>query len=205
MIGPRDTLLLISKDSTMKQGIRLAVFVTALNGSVFAAPETFIIDGSHTFPRFSYNHFGYSTQLSRFNRTTGKIVLDKDARTGSVDVVIDMKSVDTGSNALDGVIQGKELLDTGNYPTATFKSTRFRFDGDKAVAVDGVLTIKGIAKPVTLTINSFRLAVHPMLKKEEVGADASTTIRRSDYNAAKYAPDVGDEVTINIAVEAIKE
>ena len=189
----------------MKQGFCFLAFTVALlNSPVLAAPELFIIDSSHTFPRFSYNHFGYSTQVSRFNRTTGMIVLDKQAGTVSVDVVIDMKSVDTGYSVLDGVIQGRELLDTEDYPTATFKSTNVRFEGDRARAVDGVLTIKGIAKPVTLTIGSFLLAINPVLKKDAIGANASTTIRRSEYNAGKYAPEVGDEVTIDIAVEAIK-
>ena len=103
----------------MKQGFCFLAFTVALlNSPVFAAPELFIIDSSHTFPRFSYNHFGYSTQVSRFNRTTGMIVLDKQAGTVSVDVVIDMKSVDTGYSVLDGVIQGKELLDTERWPRA---------------------------------------------------------------------------------------
>ena len=191
----------------MKPGICLAVFVVTvvMNGSVLAAPESFVIDGGHTFPRFSYNHIGYSTQISRFNRTTGKIVLDKEARTGSVDVVIDMTSVDTGNILLDRVIQGDDLLDTAKYPTATFKSTKVRFEDDRAVAVEGILTIKSVARPVTLTINSLKLAVNPMLKRNEIGANASAKIRRSDYNAGKYAPEVGDEVTVDIAVEAIKE
>jgi len=142
-----------------------AAFVASLSSSAFASPETFIIDGTHTFPRFSYNHFGYTKQLSRFNKTTGTIVIDKEAKTGSVDVTIDMKSVDTGFGVFDGIIQGADFFDTEKYPTATFKSTKVRFDGDKPVTVDGDLTIKGVSKPVTLTIGSFQLAAHPMLKK----------------------------------------
>jgi polyisoprenoid-binding protein YceI len=178
-----------------------AVFATP----VFAAPETFVLDAGHTFPRFSYSHLGYSTQLSRFNKTTGKVVLDKVAHTGSVDVVIDMKSVDTGSAVFDGHIQGEDYLDTAKYPTATFKSTAVRFDGDKPVAVDGDLTIKGITKPVTLTVTSFQAMPHPMLKRDAIGANATTTVKRTDFNAGKYAPYVGDEVTISLAIEAIKE
>ena len=189
----------------MKQMTHLVVFVvTTLSGTAFAAPESFVIDGNHTYPRFSYNHLGYSTQVSRFNKSSGKIVLDKEARTGSVDVVIDMKSVDTGYSVLDSVIQGEALLDTDKYPTATFKSTKVRFEGDKPVALEGILAIKGVARPVTLTVNSFLSMPHPMLKKDAIGANATTKIRRSEYNAGKYAPDVGDEVTIDIAVEAIK-
>jgi polyisoprenoid-binding protein YceI len=182
-----------------------AAFVVTLSSSAFAIPETFIIDGTHTYPRFSYSHFGYSKQLSRFNKTTGKIVLDKEAKTGSVDVTIDMKSVDTGYDTFNGHIQGEDFFDTKKYPTATFKSTKVRFDGDKPIAVDGDLTIKGVSKPVTLTIDSFQLMAHPMLKKDAIGANASTKVKRTDFNAGKYAPYVEDEVTIDIALEAIKE
>lgn len=182
-----------------------AAAIATLSGTVLAAPETFVIDGSHTFPRFSYSHFGFSTQLSRFNKTSGKIVLDREAKTGSVDVVIDTKSVDTGFDVFNGHIQGEDFLSTEKFPTATFKLTKVRFEGDKPVAVDGDLTIKGITKPVTLTLTSFILQPHPMLKKDAIGANATTKISRTEFGAGKYAPNVGDEVTIDLAVEAIKE
>ncbi len=185
--------------------IALLVAAAALAAPAFAAPETFVIDANHTFPRFSYSHLGYSTQLSRFNKTRGKVTWDKAAHTGAVDVVIDMKSVDTGSAVFDEHIQGEDYLDTAHYPTATFKSTAVRFDGDKPVAIDGNLTIKGVTKPVTLVVSSFQAMPHPMLKREAIGANASTTIKRSDFNAGKYAPYVGDDVTIGLALEAIKE
>ena len=192
----------------MNNKTRLTLAVAALatlSGAAFAAPETFVIDGAHTFPRFSYSHFGFSTQLSRFNKTSGKIVLDREAKTGSVDVVIDTKSVDTGFDVFNGHIQGEDFLSTEKFPTATFKSTKVRFEGDKPVAVEGDLTIKGVTKPVTLTLTSFILQPHPMLKKDAIGANATTKISRTEFGAGKYAPNVGDEVTIDLAVEAIKE
>lgn len=182
-----------------------ALLFTTISAAALAAPETFVIDGSHTFPRFSYSHFGYSKQLSRFNKTSGQIVLDKAAKTGVVDVTIDMKSVDTGFEAFNGHIQGEDFFDTAKYPTATFKSIKVHFDGDKPTAVDGNLTIKGITKPVTLALESFQLMPHPMMKKDAIGANAVTKIKRSEFNAGKFAPHVGDEVTIEIAVEAIKQ
>ena len=191
-------------NKTTRLTLAAAAFAT-LSSVATAAPETFVIDGAHTFPRFSYSHFGLSTQLSRFNKTTGKIVLDKEAKTGSVDVVIDTQSVDTGFDVFNGHIQGEDFLDTAKYPTATFKSTKVRFEGDKPVAVDGELTIKGVTKPVTLTITSFINQPHPMMKKDAIGANATTKISRTEFNAGKYAPNVGDEVTIDLAVEAIKE
>jgi polyisoprenoid-binding protein YceI len=191
----------------MKKLTRLtlaAAAIATLSGAALAAPETFVIDSTHSYPRFSYSHFGFSTQISRFNKTTGTIVIDKQAKTGSVDVVIDTKSVDTGFAVFDGHIQGEDFLDTEKYPTATFKSTKVNFEGDKPVSVEGSLTIKSVSKPVTLTLTSFQALPHPMLKKDAIGANATTKISRTEFTAGKYAPYVGDEVTIDIAVEAIK-
>ncbi len=182
-----------------------ALLLAASIAPAMAAPETFVVEGTHTFPRFSYSHFGYSTQLSRFNKTSGKVIYDKAAKTGSVDIVIDTKSVDTGYATFDEHIQGEDFLDTAKYPTATFKSTKVKFEGDKPASIEGQLTLKGVTKPVTLTVSSFHAMPHPMLKKDAIGANAWTVVKRSEFNAGKYAPYVGDEVRIDIAIEAIKE
>jgi len=189
----------------MKSFFKLAAVVAFAAAAVpaLAAPQTYTVDSTHTFPRFSYSHFGMSTQLSKFNKTTGTIVLDKAAKTGSVDVVIDMKSVDTGFEVFNGHIQGEDFLDTAKYPTATFKSTKVVFDGDKPSTVEGNLTIKGVTKPVVLKVTNYLNQAHPMMKKDAIGADANVTIKRTEFNAGKYAPYVGDDVTITIAVEAI--
>ncbi len=181
------------------------ILSAAVIAPALAAPETFVIDNFHTFPRFSYSHLGYSTQLSRFNKTSGKVTYDKAAKTGEVDITIDMKSVDTGSSLFNEHIQGEDFLDTAKYPTATFKSTKVIFKGDKPAKIQGNLTIKGITKPVTLTVTSFQAMPHPMQKKDAIGANAYTTVKRTDFNAGKYAPHVGEEVRIDIAIEAIKE
>jgi polyisoprenoid-binding protein YceI len=188
----------------MSQLVSALIFAITASAAL-AAPETYVLDGSHTFPRFSYSHLGYSTQLSRFNTTTGKVVFDKAAKTGSVDVEIDTKSVDTGSTLFNEHIQGEDFLDTAKYPKAIFKSTKVVFEGEKPVKIEGNLTIKGVTKPVTLTVTSFQAMPHPMQKKDAIGANAYTTIKRTEFNAGKYAPHVGDEVRIDIALEAIKQ
>lgn len=185
--------------------LALTLALSGLIGSVYAAPETYNIDPMHTAPRFEYNHLGYSTQLHRFDKTSGKIMLDRAAKTGSVDVVIDAKSVNTGYALFNGHIQDEDYFNSAKYPTITFKSTAVRFDGDKPVSVDGNLTIKGVTKPVTLTVTSFHAMPHPMLKRDVIGANAVTKIKRSDFNMGKGAPFVSDEVTLSLAVEAIKE
>ena len=181
-----------------------ALIISAAATSAFAAPETYGIDPTHTFPSFSYSHFGLSTQISKFEKTTGTVTLDKAARTGAVDITIDMTSVNTGYATFNEHIQGEDFLDTAKYPTATFKSTKVTFDGDKPASIDGELTIKGVTKPVTLKVTHFTTMPHPMLKKDAIGANASTVIKRSEFNAGKYAPNVGDDVTITVSLEAIK-
>jgi polyisoprenoid-binding protein YceI len=169
-----------------------------------AAPVTYTLDADHSFPTFSYNHLGYSNQTSRFDKTTGKIVYDAEAEKGSVDIVIDMKSVSTGSPTFNEHIQGEDYFDTAKYPTATFKSTAVKFVAGKPASIDGKLTIKGVTQPVTLKITHFKEMMHPMLKREAIGANAVVVVKRSSFNAGKYAPFVGDDVTINIAIEALK-
>ncbi len=185
------------------------ILATALTGGVMtaavAAPVTYTVDPTHSAARFSYSHLGLSTQTSRFNTTSGTIVFDAQAKTGQVDVTIDTRSVNTGINVFNDHIQGKDFLDTATYPTATFKSTKINFEGDKPTTVDGDLTIKGITKPVTLKLIHFTAIDHPMNKKPVLGADALVRIKRSEFNAGKYAPATSDEVTLTLSVEALAQ
>lgn len=187
----------------MKKTLIAALFATLIAGSAFAAPQTYVLDPTHSFPRFSYDHMGMSKQILRFNKTTGTVVLDKDANQAHVDVTIDMTSIDTGFGLFDQHIQGEDFLDTAQYPTATFKSTEVVFEGDKPVSIEGDLTIKDVTKPVTLIVTSFFNGPHPMLEKDAIGANATTVIKRSDFNAGHLTPAVGDDVTLDVALEAI--
>jgi len=184
--------------------VATALFAAVMGGAI-AAPVTYSVDNSHTYPRFSYSHLGLSTQSSTFSKTTGTVVFDAAAKTGSVDITIDMKSVNTGFADFNSHIQGEDFLDTSKFPTATFKSTRVVFEGDKPKSIDGVLTIKGVSKPVTLTVTSFAALQHPMAKRQALGANAYAIIKRSEFNAGKFVPLVSDEVRIDISIEAIAQ
>ncbi len=179
-----------------------ALMITA-SATVMAAPTTYTIDGSHTFVRFTYDHLGLSSQSSQFNRTTGTVVWDQEAGTADVQVVIDTTSVETGFPLFNEHIQGEDFFNTAEYPTATFNSTQVVFDGERPVAIEGELTIKGITHPVTLEVTHFAAMPHPMLQRDAIGANATTVINRSDFDAGKYAPYVGDEVTLTLSLEAI--
>lgn len=176
-----------------------AAFTAAAN----AAPVTYQIDESHTYPRFSYSHLGLSTQLSSFSKTSGKVIYDSKAKTGSVEINIDMKSVNTGFTDFNEHIQAEDFFHTAKYPTATFTSDRVIFEGDKPKSIEGKLTIKGVTRPVALTVTSFMAIDHPMKKKPALGANAYTQIKRSEFNSGKFAPYVSDEVRIDIAIEAL--
>ncbi len=182
-----------------------ASLFVALASHAIAAPVTYQVDPTHTYPRFSYSHFGLSTQLSSFRKTTGTVTFDAKAKTGQADITIDMTTVNTGLADFDEHLRAEDFLDTAKYPTATFKSTRVLFDGDKPSSLEGLLTIKGVTKPVTLTVTSFTAMEHPMVKKPAIGANAYTVIKRSEFRAGKYAPFVGDDVRIDIAVEAVAQ
>lgn len=190
---------------TLLQKVIANATFLAFSSAAFGAAETFTIDPNHTAPRFEYSHFGYSNQLHRFDKTSGTIVVDRAAKTGSVDVTIDAKSVNTGYATFNEHIQAADFFDTAMYPTITFKSTKVVFEGDRPAKVEGNLTIKGVTKPVTLAVTSFHAMPHPVAKKDAIGANANVKIKRSEFNMSKFVPYVSDDVTLTIAVEAIKE
>ena len=170
--------------------------------SALAAPMTYTIDERHTFPSFEISHFGFSTYRGRFDRTSGTITLDQEKKTGSADVTIDAASISTGVAKLDEHLKSAEFFDVAKFPTITFEGDGFKFKGDKLKSVSGELTIHGVTKPVTLTIVNFKCADHPMKKVPACGADAETTIKRSEFGVSTYSPNVGEEVKLEIQVEA---
>jgi polyisoprenoid-binding protein YceI len=186
---------------------RLALFAALAAASVAAqaAPVTYTIDNSHTYPHFTYNHLGFSNQTHKFDKTSGTVVLDRKAKTGSVDVTIDATSVNTGYAVFNEHLQAADFFDTTVYPTLTFKSTGMKFKGDQPASVAGELTIKGVTRPVTLTLTHFKCQPHPMLKVEACGANATTQVKRSEFNMGKNVPFVSDEVTLTLAIEAVNK
>ena len=188
----------------MKKTLIIGVIAAAFASAAFAESSTYTIDPTHTFASFEYTHLGFSKQRSRFNDTSGTITMDPKAKTGSADITINVDSVDTGSKAFDGHLKSSNFFDADVYPTITFKSTQFKFKGDKPTEVIGNLTVRDVTKPVTLKVTHFNCAMHPMKQKEACGANAVTTIKRSEFGLGKYTPGVSDETELSVAVEAIK-
>jgi polyisoprenoid-binding protein YceI len=189
----------------MKYALPVAL-LTIMAGSAIAAPASYDVDPGHTYPSFEADHFGgLSVWRGKFDKSSGKIVLDKDAGTGKVDITIDASSIDFGHAKLNEHAKSAEMFDVEKFPTATYKGTLAKFKAGAPTEVDGELTLHGVTKPVVLTVNQFKCIQHPMLKKEVCGADASATINRSDFGVS-YGDKYGfkQEVKLQIQVEAVR-
>lgn len=187
----------------MTRKILLFAAAVCIATPAVAAPVTYTVDPTHTFARFSYHHLGLSYAQGQFDGVLGSVTLDRENKTGSADIVIDVGSVHTGVAALDEKMVSPEFFDAAKYPQISFKSTQFHFDGDTLKTVDGTLTAHGQSRPVTLTLSNFVCTQHPMRKAPVCAANASATIKRSDFGVAAFAPLVSDEVRLDIEIEAL--
>jgi polyisoprenoid-binding protein YceI len=182
----------------------LTLALGALAGAAVAAPATYQIDPAHTYPTFEADHMGgVSFWRGKINTSSGKITLDKAASTGTVDITMDMSSIDFGNDALNKHANTPDLFDTAKFPNATYTGKLVKFQNGSPTEVEGTLTLHGVSKPVTLKINQFLCKEHPMMKKEVCGADASATIDRSDFGVSFGAPLFKMGVTLRISVEAL--
>ena len=171
-----------------------------------AAPDTYMIEPGHTYPSFEADHMGISILRGKFTKSSGTVVLDRAAKTGTLDIAIDASTLDFGNEKLNKHASGPDMFDVAKFPTATYKSKSITFNGDMPATVNGELTLHGVTKPVVLHINKFKCIQHPMLKREVCGADASATFNRADFGI-DYAVKMGfnPEVKLAIQVEAVKQ
>ena len=181
----------------------IAVIAALGCGAAAFGAETYSIDRSHTFPRFEISHFGFSTHHGQFNATSGRIVLDRAARTGSIEIKVDTASISTGDPALERVLRSDKFFNVQKFPAMIFRSNALKFEGDTPAAAAGELTLLDVTRPLTLTISRSKCAEHPITRKDACGAEVTGTLRRSDFGMTAYVPAVGDEVTLHIQVEAI--
>jgi polyisoprenoid-binding protein YceI len=161
---------------------RIALLLVA-GSAALAAPVTYQLDSRHTYPSFEADHFGgVSVWRGKFASTSGSIVLDREAKTGTVDISIDTASVQTGLADLDKHLKGNDFFDVEKFPTASYKGKVTRFKDGAPVEVQGDLTLRGVTRPVTLALDSFKCMSHPMKKDTELcGANAHATIDREEY------------------------
>ncbi|MDP1613274.1 MAG: YceI family protein [Sulfuritalea sp.] len=170
-----------------------------------ASAESYTIDTRHTFPVFEVSHYGFSLQRGRFNKVVGKLELDPGAKKGSVEVAIDMASVDMGFEDWNKQMRGERFFQSDKFPQARFVARDFAFDADQPTPVSGELTLLGVTRPVQIKVGQWRCARHPILPRQLCGADLETSIKRSDFGMNANLPGIADDVKISIPVEALKD
>jgi polyisoprenoid-binding protein YceI len=183
----------------------LTPFAAAALASVaVAAPKTYTVDSGHTYPSFEVDHFGgVSVWRGKINSTQGTVVIDTEAKTGTVEVTMDVSAIDVGNDKLNTHMKSAEMLDVEKFPTAVYKGVLAKFKDGAPTEVQGDLTLHGVTKPVTLTIKSFKCITNPMSKKEFCGADATGKFSREDFGVS-YGKNLGFkmDVLLQIQIEA---
>lgn len=195
----------------MRKSLVITAFL-ALPTAALAAPEAFTIDPYHTYPNFTVDHLGVSTMYGRFDKTSGKVTLDRAAKSGSIDLTIETASVTTGDvergsrpRTRDEHLRSADFFNVAEFPKATFKSAKFTFNGDNLSAIDGDLTLIGVTKPVRLTVDRFKCNPASGNNKERCGGNATGKFKRSDFGMKYGVPNIGDEITLLVEFEATKD
>lgn len=184
--------------------IALATALALLAASAVAAPVTYTIDPNHTQVLARWSHFGFSHPVANFGEAQGTIVYDADnIPASSVQVTLPLSGLTSFVPAFDEHLRSADFFEAEKYPEVTFRSTRVEAAGENGLKVSGDLTIKGITKTVVLDAQLNRAAEQPMAKRPAIGFDATTTIKRTDFDLGKFAPNVSDEVTLRITTEAV--
>jgi polyisoprenoid-binding protein YceI len=171
--------------------------------AVFATPTTYVMDPAHTDVVAQWNHFGYSNPIAHFGQVDGTIVYDPENVTASsVQVTLPLSGLSGHVAAFDEHLRSADLFDVAKHPEATFRSTAVESAGEGRLTITGVLMIKGISRPVVLDARINAVSDHPMTGQPSAGFDATTTIKRSDFDLGLHVPAVSDEVQIRITTEA---
>jgi polyisoprenoid-binding protein YceI len=191
----------------MKTSTALIAALLAAPLLASAQPASYAIDPTHTSVFFEALHFGTSTNRGRFTKASGTVQLDKAAKAGKVELVLDMSAISTGVGPFDAHLKGNDFFDVANHPTATFVGDKFTFAGDKVTEVSGNLTLRGKTAPLTLKAVRFGCYANPMLNNREVcGGDFEATIKRS-LHGVNWGLQMGvaDDTKLIIQVEAVKQ
>lgn len=188
----------------MKNLLLAAALGSSLAGAVHAEPVVYVLDASHSQIVFSYDHLGFSTTTGMFSGFEGTIQMDvDDVAASSVSVSFPADSLMTGWPAREGHFMSPDFFGAAENPLVTFTSTAIEVTGDKTGVITGDLTMNGITKSVALDATLNQLGDHPMAGRPWAGFDATTTLLRSDFDMGQFAPFVGDEIAINISIEAM--
>jgi len=195
-----------NSENRMKKTCLTATALLLAAVAASAAPTAYTIDPTHTFPSFEADHMGISVWRGKLNKSSGKVLYDKAAGTGTVEIVTELASIDFGMDALATWARGKDFFDVKKHPRAVFKGTlQSPVDGVPTQLV-GELTLHGVTRPLTLAVHSLKCIQHPMLKRDYCGADASGSFNREDFGLSA-GKDYGFNMNVDlrIQVEAIAQ
>jgi polyisoprenoid-binding protein YceI len=163
--------------------------------------DKFILDDNHTYVLWHINHLGFSTQAGKWY-AKGFVILDKEQPQNSkVEATIDVSNISTGLPELDEHLKSPLFFDTKKYSTATFVSNKIDVLSKNSAKVQGILTLHGVSKPVTLMVTLNKVGKNPLTDKISVGFSAKTDIKRSDFGINTLLPDLGDNVSLEIGGE----
>lgn len=195
----------LTEDRFAMKRVSVGAALIAAAGLATAA-DTYKIDPTHTFPSVEFSHMNISTWRGKFDRTSGTVVLDRAARTGTVDIAVDPASINFGLAAMDEKARSEDFFNVAKYPHATYKG-KVVFAGDTPQALDGEITLLGVTKPLKLDIVGFNCIQHPMLKVEVCGADVEGEVNWSEYGMkwSHYGQGEAGRTKLRIQVEGIKQ
>ena len=191
----------------MSARVLVGVFTIAMAVPVLAAEESYVIEGVHSQPQWEARHISMSPQRGSFGKVSGKVMLDREAKKGSIDMTIDATSIRTFDGRLDAIVKGERFFNVEKFPTLTFKSDKLTFDGDRVVQVDGDFTMIGVTKPVSFKVTNFVCGENPFNKKPMCGAEATATIKRSDWGMTNglNLNNPSDDIKLMIPIEGYRE
>jgi polyisoprenoid-binding protein YceI len=191
----------------MKQVFRvLTVFALGfvLAGVAMAATETFQFDKVHSLMGFRIRHIVTKVE-GRFRDFEGIIALDRANPAASrVELTIQAASIDTSNETRDKDLRSPNYFDAEKYPTITFKSSKVEAKGADLYDVTGDFTLHGVTKTIHVPVKHTGFGT--MGKTEKAGFEVALPIKRSEYGVGgANTTVVGDDVEINIQVEANKQ
>ncbi len=161
-------------------------------------------DASHTSIHFTVSHRDITYVRGHFAKIAVTVQFDEASKTGATVVVVDPDSIDAGNRVIDNVVRSDQFLNTAAFPEIRFASERFVVEGDRLTAVDGRLWMHGVERPLRLTVERFvcKDVATGLARQHVCGGAFRASFKRSDFGMTRFLPDVGDEVRLDIGVEA---
>ena len=203
-VGLRTPYYAPSKVVTTTGQCAVLIALAIVAGPVATGAATFRVVTDQTSVAFAVSNFGIGSHEGRFDLTSGKIVLEPERRSGSIEFVVDVRSVNTGWDLRDAFLKSDLMFDVERYPSIRFHSTRLAFDGPRLVAVVGEMTLHGVTLPVRFDVTRMDCGADTRVGRDGCGASVRGQVSRSAFGMSFGYPLVGDEVALDFSIRAIR-